>query len=103
MLGIIKSLLLQIINDIDTGNSNICEEDEAEIIECLKKFTDKDRYISKYAACQYLRVSRATFDNYVREGKIPRGEHRIGFKELGWKIKDLDSFLEMYKKKDDAK
>lgn len=102
MLGIIKSLLLQIINDIDTGNSNICEKDEAEIIECLKKFTDKDRYISKYAACQYLRVSRATFDNYVREGKIPRGTHRIGFKELAWKLRDLDEFVEKYRKSNNA-
>lgn len=102
MLGIIKSLLLQIINDIDTGNSNICEKDEAEIIECLKKFTDKDRYISKYAACQYLRVSRATFDNYVREGKIPRGTHRIGFKELAWKLHDLDEFVEKYRKSNNA-
>lgn len=24
----------------------------------------------------------STFDNYVREGKIPRGKHEIGFKEL---------------------
>lgn len=22
------------------------------------------------------------FDNYVREGKLPRGKHEIGFKEL---------------------
>lgn len=86
------------IEDIDAGNSNICEEDENKIIECLKKFTEKDVYLSKYAACQYLHISRATFDNYVREDKIPRGEHRIGFKELGWKVKDLDLFKQRYKK-----
>lgn len=92
MLKIIRSFLVQIINDIDTGNSNICEEDQNKIIDLLKEYTDKSRYISKYAACQYLNVSRATFDNYVRDGKIPRGQHRIGFKELGWKIKDLENF-----------
>lgn len=92
MLKIIKDLLLQIINDIDTGNSNISEDNQMKIIDLLKEYTDKSRYLSKYAACQYLKISRATFDNYVRDGKIPRGEHRIGFKELGWKIKDLDNF-----------
>lgn len=83
MLNIVKNLLVQILNDIDTGNSNINEEDETKIIDLLKEYTDKERYLSKYAACQYLRISRDTFDNYVREGKLPRGEHRIGFKELG--------------------
>ena len=83
MLNIVRNLLVQILNDIDTGNSNINEEDETKIINLLKEYTDKERYLSKYAACQYLRISRATFDNYVREGKLPRGKHRIGFKELG--------------------
>ncbi len=92
MLETIRNLLLKIVNDIDSGNSNIDENDEIKIINILKEYTDKSRYLSKYAACQYLKISRATFDNYVRDGKIPRGEHRIGFKELGWKVKDLDNF-----------
>lgn len=40
-----------------------------------------------------LNVSRATFDNYVREGKLPRGKHEIGFKELSWNRKTLDEFI----------
>lgn len=103
MLNIVRNLLVQILNDIDTGNSNICEEDETKIIDLLKEYTDKERYLSKYAACQYLRISRATFDNYVREGKLPRGEHRIGFKELGWKVKDLDSYVNASKCKHNTK
>ena len=85
----IKILLQQIINDIDTGNTNITEEDEIEIIDCLKKCLRKDDMISKYQACQYLNVSRATFDNLVRAGKIPRGRKVAGFKELFWYKKDL--------------
>lgn len=38
-------------------------------------------------------VSRATFDNYVREGIIPRGEKVAGFKELSWSKKDLDDYI----------
>lgn len=55
--------------------------------------------LSKYAACEYLNVSRATFDNYVREGKLPRGKHEIGFKELSWDRKTLDEFIKKMKGK----
>lgn len=84
MLRVIRSLLLKIVDDIDAGNSNISEGEAIEIVDSLKRFTDKEKRLSKYAACEYLNVSRATFDNYVREGKLPRGKHEIGFKELSW-------------------
>ena len=93
MLSIIRKLLQKIIEDIDVGNSNISEKDSIEIVKVLSEYTRKDKGISKYAACKYLNVSRATFDNYVREGKIPRGKHEIGFKELRWYKKDLDEFI----------
>lgn len=57
---------------IDAGNSNITEGEAIEIVDNLRRFTDKEKRLSKYAACEYLNVSRATFDNYVREGKLPR-------------------------------
>lgn len=92
MLKIIRNLLQKIIDDIDSGNSNLSEEEALTIIEELKVLSDKSK-LSKYAACQYLNVSRATFDNYVREGKLPRGKHSIGFKKLSWSKKDLDDFI----------
>lgn len=85
MLRVIRSLLLKIIDDIDAGNSNISEGEAIEIVDSLKRFTDKEKRLSKYAACEYLNVSRATFDNYVREGKLPRGKHEIE--------KELDEFV----------
>ena len=94
MLKVIRSLLQKIIDDIDAGNSSINEEDSIKIVKVLSEYTRKDNGISKYAACEYLNMSRATFDNYVREGKIPRGKHEIGFKELRWYKKDLDKFIE---------
>ena len=93
MLRVIRSLLLKIVDDIDAGNSNISEGEALEIVDSLKRFTDKEKRLSKYAACEYLNVSRATFDNYVREGKLPRGKHEIGFKELSWSKKELDEFV----------
>ena len=93
MLRVIRSLLLKIVDDIDAGNSNISEGEAIEIVDSLKRFTDKEKRLSKYAACKYLNVSRATFDNYVRSGKLPRGEHEAGFKELSWNKKTLDEFI----------
>lgn len=88
-----RNLLLKIVDDIDAGNSNITEGEALEIVDSLKRFTDKEKRLSKYAACEYLNVSRVTFDNYVREGKLPRGKHEIGFKELSWSKKELDEFV----------
>lgn len=63
-----------------------------ELVKVLQSYTDKTVRMSKYQAYQYLNVSRATFDNYVREGKLPRGKKEAGFKELFWIQKDLDEF-----------
>ena len=93
MLKVIRNLLVKIINDIDAGNSNITENEAMELTKVLQSYTDKTIKMSKYQACQYLNVSRATFDNYVREGKLPRGKKVAGFKELFWERKDLDEFI----------
>lgn len=88
MLKIIREILLKIVNDIDTGNSNLSPEECEEVIEYLSGITNKNEKLSKYQACKYLKVSRATFDNYVN------GRKQIGFKELFWYKKDLDKFIE---------
>ena len=93
MLKIIKALLEKVINDIDCGNSNITEDEAIEMIKVIKSYTDRTQRLSKYQACQKLNVSRATFDNLVREGVLPRGEKVVGFKELFWLEKDLDKVI----------
>lgn len=93
MLKVVKELLLKIVNDLDTGNTNISTEESIELVKVLQYYTDPDRRMSKYAACKYLNVSRATFDNYIREGKLPKRKHEIGFKELSWSRRDLDKFI----------
>lgn len=89
MLQIIKKLLLRIVDDIDAGNSNIEEDEAVQVVSLLKRFTRKDTPMSKCQAYTYLNVSRATFDNMVRAGEIPRGKKVQGFKELQWYKKDL--------------
>lgn len=93
MLKVIRSILSKIINDIDAGNSNISEDEAMELTKVLQSLTDKTVRMSKYKSCQYLNISRATFDNYIREGKLPKGKKEAGFKELSWSKKDLDKFI----------
>lgn len=93
MIELIKKYLLKLVDDIDTGNSNISNSEAIELLDTVKRLTDKEKRMSKYASSRYLNVSRATFDNYVRTGKLPKGKHEIGFKELSWSKKDLDEFI----------
>lgn len=98
MLKVIRSLLLKIVGSIDSGNSNITESEAIELVKVIQSYTDKTQKLSKYQACRYLNMSRATFDNYVREGLLPRGNKEVGFKELFWTKKDLDDFRKSRRK-----
>lgn len=89
MLQLIKKHLLRIVDDIDTGNTNIDENEQVELVEFLKKFNSREKMLSKYQAYTYLNLRRAQFDNLVREGKIPKGIKEAGFKELMWKLSDI--------------
>lgn len=97
MLKIIRNLLVKIVESIDSGNSNLTENEAIELTKILQSYTDKTIKMSKYQACQYLNMSRATFDNYVREGKLPRGKKEAGFKELFYQQKDLDEAIKKLK------
>lgn len=93
MLNVIKEQLLKIIENIDAGNSNISEEEAINTLKYIRELTDQDKRLSKYQACQYLNISRSSFDNYVREGKLPRGKKEAGFKELSWSKKELKNYI----------
>lgn len=58
-----------------------------------QNIANPDQRMSKIQACDYIGVSRATFDNYVKDGFIPKGIKQEGFKELSWNKADLDIFL----------
>lgn len=96
MLKLIRNQLLKIVEDIDAGNSNLTEEEEIEVAKLLKKFTTKDRPMSKYETYTYLGISRAKFDNLVRKGKLPQGKKQQGFKELSWTKKELDKYTKQF-------
>lgn len=84
------------ISDIDAGNCYLSEEEEVEIINLINKLSNKDRRMSKYEAYSYLNISRAKFDNLVKEDKIPQGKKQQGFKELSWTKKEIDEYIKQF-------
>lgn len=93
LMEVVKNELLKIIDNIDNGNTLQSEDELIEVVDFLKMYTNKDVVMSKYQAFNYIHVSRATFDNLVKEGKIPQGIKQQGFTEKAWLKKDLDEYL----------
>ena len=93
MLNIIKNQLLKIISDIDAGNCSLSLDEEIEVINFINKLSNKECRMSKYEAYSYLNISRAKFDNLVKEGKLPKGKKQQGFKELSWTKRELDEYI----------
>lgn len=91
MLKLLSKELRRIADDIDCGNTNATEDEALSLIKHINQMR-KDIPMSKYQAFNYLGISRATFDNLVREGKIPKGVKQQGFNELSWYQKDLDAY-----------
>lgn len=99
LTGIIRDLLQRIIDNIDAGNSNLSEEDALHAIDLLRQYTDKELPLSKYQAARFLGISRASFDNLIKEGVLPKGKKSAGFKELIWHEKDLIPFKDKIRHK----
>lgn len=94
MLQIIRSILQKYIDDIDANNTNLNYEQQCSIIRILSNVDiGQENEMNKTQAADYIGVSRATFDNYVRDGFIPKGKQVGNFKELRWYKSDLDLFL----------
>ncbi|MBQ8132737.1 MAG: hypothetical protein IJ193_09630 [Bacilli bacterium] len=77
------------VDAIDNGNSNYTEKELDEILDSINRVTNTRNKLSKYQACSYLNISRATFDNWVRAGKLPAGKKEAGFKEKFWELQVL--------------
>lgn len=94
MMKIIRSILQKFIDDIDANNTNLSYEQQCDIIRVLSNVdAGQSNEMNKTQAADYIGVSRATFDNYVRDGFIPKGKQIGNFKELRWYKSDLDLFL----------
>ena len=80
----IANLLRDIANKIDAGNTEITEDEAMDIISMLAH-----EALSKEEACIYMNLKTSRFDDLVRDGIIPKGVKRKGWKELRWYKDDL--------------
>lgn len=79
----LKKLIIKLLREVATKiEEDKCELTMDESSELLHILAHEP--LSKEQACDYLNVSRATFDNWVRNGFIPKGKKRKGFNELVW-------------------
>ena len=94
MLKIIRSILQQYIDNIDTNNTNLDYEQQCKLLKILSNVDiGQENEMNKTEAAEYLGVSRATFDNYIHDGFLPKGREVGRFKELRWYKSDLDLYL----------
>ena len=77
--------LREIADKIKVGTSEISESQAMDILSVVAH-----EAMSKEQACNYLNLSRSRFDDLVREGKLPKGKKRVGFKELVYYKDELD-------------
>ncbi len=76
---LLTKLLRDTANKIDAGTCELSEEEATQMLEVFSHIA-----LSKEQACIYLNMSRSRFDDLVRQGKLPKGKKRVGFKELFW-------------------
>lgn len=95
--SIIAKILRELAELLESGNSELSQDELLQVFDTLDQLVNKERPLSKEAASKYLNVSRSQFDNYVREKKIPQGKKVLGFKELSWTKNQLDKFIQSNK------
>lgn len=83
--NIVVKLLRETADKIEVGNCELSDTEAMDIMSVLSHHA-----MSKEDACIYLNISRSRFDDLVREGKLPKGKKRRGFKELVFYQDELD-------------
>lgn len=84
MLSIIKELLLKIINDIDTGNSNLSAKECEEVIDYLSFISNKNEKLSKYQACKYLTSAELLLIIMFVQAKFQKEENNKDLKSYSF-------------------
>lgn len=80
----------------DLDNTNISEAEQKALLDTLKEISSP--YVSTYTAIRMSGYEKSRFYELVKQGKLPKGEHLQGSKEIRYNkallekaIKDLKS------------
>lgn len=98
MKNTIITLLEKLLNDFKADNTNISEEEMLKVARCISEInTIQKTEFCRTEAYKYLRISRSSFDNKVKEGILPKGIKKPGKGPI-WYKKDLDNYVNKEKK-----
>ena len=86
--NLMVKLLEELTEKIKTETCEMTEEEVSDVASAILHIA-----VSKEEACNHLKCSRATFDNAVRDGRIPPGRKRRFRKELVWYKDELSNIL----------
>lgn len=92
---VIKILVKELRNAADKLEKKTCVIDMSTAEDIINMLAHVP--LSKEEACDFLNVSRATFDNYVGLGKLPKGRKIKGKKELVWYKDELQECIDSLK------
>ena len=96
MKSVIKLLaneLRKVADKLDTGECVISMDTAEDVLGMLVHIP-----MSKVQAYEFLNVSRATFDNMVAMGELPKGRKEKGKKELIWYKDELQECVNRLKR-----
>jgi len=97
----VKKLLIQLLrkiaDDLDTGNSNLTDDDANTALNYINNMMHKnERLYTRLEAIRYLRISETKF-NYIRnKGLISNGNKKAGDVRK-WTKDELDRYIEKNK------
>lgn len=91
---LVVKYMREVADRIDAGTSEVTESQAIDILRIVAH-----EAMSKAQACKYLNLSRARFDDLVREKKLPKGKKVTGYKELRFYRDELDIALRKLKEK----
>lgn len=74
----IRTILKMFLTDLD--NTNISDEEQKALLSTLKEIASP--YVSTYTAIRMSGYKKSEFYELVRQGKLPKGEHKQGMKEI---------------------
>ena len=93
VIKILANELRKAADRLDTGECAIGMDAAEDILGMLVHIP-----MSKVQAYEFLNVSRATFDNMVAIGEIPKGRKEKGKKELVWYKDELQECVKRLKR-----
>jgi len=93
---LLRNTLLSVAEGLETDNTVLSEKEMEMVLDSLRQVTSP--YVSTYTAIRLSGYGKSEFYKLIEEGKLPKGEHIQGFKEIHYNkaklikaLKKLDS------------